>query len=440
MKADPGRTRKRRPIVRWLRIVTYSLLALGLIEYFLLQPAHITVDDLPPPEPALRPLVERLRGHVEFLASPELKGRAPGTPGNKQAEAYLLDQFERLGLVSPAPDGTRTQAVSPELGNNVFSALPPVKKDRDWLLVGAHFDHLGKELGQYHLGADDNASSVAILLETARRLVEQNGLHRYNLLFVGFNSEEAPYFLTRWMGSIRFYQEIEKTGIDPDTLRLAVIMDLMGGLFWEPLKDRIFVLGAEKSPALEAAIPAVSVPGLTVRRLDLSMIEKIPRTGGMIFSDYQVFRMHGIPHLFLSSGRTPDYHRPSDTAEKLNYPRMARSVHWLARFLKVADGLESGWSYHRRRQNLEQSFRTLDPILQKASQWSTRIPQTSFISLYKLKKDRQRFEAIREKIEAGRALTPSDARAMQLASIRVQCLLGKMGPCLLLPGTPTAED
>ena len=422
-------------INRW-RIFTYSLLLLWALEYFLVQPALVTIDQLPLPQPELLPLAQRLEKHVSFLASSDLKGRAPGTSGNATAEKFLLEQFADLGLVSPSPIGQRTQRITHVIGNNIFSALPWADFGRPWILLGAHFDHLGEQNGKFYPGADDNASSVAIILETARLLMDSNRLNQFNILFVAFNSEESPYFLTQWMGSHHFYNHIQEIGIKPHDIKLAIILDLMGGIFWKPLQDTIFIMGSEKSPELEFLLSLVKIPGIKVRPLGISMIEKIPGQGRFIFSDYQVFRTNAIPYLFLSSGRTPHYHRPTDTAEKLHYPRMARTALWFEQLIQKIDRLDKGWTYKKKRRNLKQDFQTLEPMVILAADWKTRIPQTGPISLYKLKQDLKRMQLIKEKTRTRNPLTSKDARVLELVSIRIQCLLGKMGPCFLLPTDP----
>ena len=110
----------------------------------------------------------RLRMHVEWLAAPERDGRRPGTAGNRQAADYIEWSFRESGLEPlPSLSGYR-QPISPNLGDNIMAvrshtdAASPAR----WIIIGAHYDHLG---GGF-LGADNNASAVAILLETARML------------------------------------------------------------------------------------------------------------------------------------------------------------------------------------------------------------------------------------------------------------------------------
>ena len=117
-------------------------------------------------------LALQLKHHVDYLAGPELEGRQPGTPGNTAAANYLAQRFREANL-NPLPslDGYG-QTISPKLGENLIGVRPPIipSEHSGWILLGAHFDHLG---GDY-LGADDNASAIAILLETAKSLPALN--------------------------------------------------------------------------------------------------------------------------------------------------------------------------------------------------------------------------------------------------------------------------
>ena len=98
----------------------------------------------------------------------EQTGRQPGSPGNRQAAQYLEDQFRAVGL-QPLPSlGGYRQPIAPQIGDNLIGFIPPTAGTGSarWLVIGAHYDHLGYPF----LGADDNASSIAILLETARHM------------------------------------------------------------------------------------------------------------------------------------------------------------------------------------------------------------------------------------------------------------------------------
>ena len=202
---------------------------------------------------------------------------------------------------------------------NVIGAIPgsnPELKD-EWIILGAHYDHLGlggeysmerSAAGQIHNGADDNASGTAGILELARVVSENRvGLDR-SVMFMAFAGEELGLF-----GSNHFvnYPTIE--------LENAVAMlnfDMIGRLN----DNRVFVGGVGTSPDFESLLDRFNDPiGLT---LDYS-------ESGSGSSDHTSFNIKKIPVLFFFSGLHSDYHRPSDTSEKIN-AEGARNVLMLA--------------------------------------------------------------------------------------------------------------
>ncbi|MGH7258826.1 MAG: M28 family peptidase, partial [Nitrospiraceae bacterium] len=282
-----------------------------------------TMQPLNPSElPLSSQAAQRLSTHVQFLASPVLAGREPGTIGNRKAADYIEATFREAHLHSfPSMSGFR-QIISSRLGDNVLAFTPSVRDSGRWILIGAHYDHLG---GQY-LGADDNSSSIAIVIELASRL---RSLSNYSVVFVAFNTEEHPYFGTPLMGSEYFLRHLPPEIGSQDTFQAVVIMDLMGGVQWAPTRDVIFAAGAEKSPGLyrrvkEAVAPQPSFVNredghmtphasrLTVLPVGMHLVEEIPDHGHEAFSDYDAFRNRNIPFLFLSTARTPRYHTPHD--------------------------------------------------------------------------------------------------------------------------------
>ena len=384
-------------------------------------------------------LAKRLKIHVENLAGPELSGRKPGTPGNRAAADYIAARFGEVGLVALPSVGGYGQQISPALGDNLIGLRPGTSPDSaaPWLLIGAHYDHLG---GQF-LGADDNASSVAILLETARVLPR---LPHHHLVFVAFNTEEPPYIRTPNMGSQYFVDHLPQEIGSPSQLHTAIIMDLMGGVQWEPLRDVVFAAGAEKSPGLyrrlnEAASgdalrvtrdaePLTRHPSrVTVLPVGLHLIEEIPVLGQVSFSDYDSFRNASVPFLFLSSGRTPRYHQPSDLPDTLNYERMAATVTWLANLAERMDQDTATYEFQANRIEFADEVTALRPLVAQAAKWETRIPGTSTLSLWKLKQDDKWLEGLDLT-----APTPEALRRLERISIRLQCLLADFPLCFLI--------
>ena len=384
-------------------------------------------------------LAVRLRHHVEYLAGPDLSGRKPGTAGNRAAAQYIIEEFRAAGL-APLPSlGGYGQVISSELGDNLIGVLQdrPPRKDTPWLLIGAHYDHLG---GSF-LGADDNASAVAILLEAARSL---DPLPHHPVLFVAFNAEEAPYIRTPLMGSQHFVDHLPPEIGSPSQFKAVIIMDLMGGVHWEPLRDVIFTAGAEKSPGLyrrlkeasgrqalgvrrEANLLTPDTSRLTVLPVGLHLIEEVPVIGPLPFSDYDAFRKAEVPFLFLSAGRTPRYHQTSDLPDTLHYERMAATVRWLQDLIRLIDQDTTAYRFQADRIEFADEVATVSRLVEPAADWDTRIPYASLISIWKFQRDHEWLQ----RLPPG-APTPESLHRLERTSIRLQCLLADFYACFLM--------
>jgi hypothetical protein len=281
----------------------------------------------------------RLRRHVEFLAAPTMFGRRPGSRESEQARAYIVTAFKECGLrpFFPVADGgagdgggkSYTQAFKADKlpdggGVNIAGVLPADSADADIVAVIAHYDHLGRRGGKTYAGADDNASSVAILLETARLAASHKGPRRCHLLFLCPDGEEWGL-----LGSAAF---AAKPPVPLGKFRAVIVMDLMGTDAGPAVAGRLMVLGSEHSPPL--ARLATAVPGgprAEPTPLSIGMVEAVPFAPWtrQPVSDYDAFRNAGRPFVFLSCGRSSRYHTPEDTPETLNYPKMSESAGYL---------------------------------------------------------------------------------------------------------------
>lgn len=425
----------------WWAITYFLAVVAALIGIITIAAGVMSMSAIDPHSLSVKTeLAERLRSHVEYLASPTLKGRKPGTPGNQAAARYLIKQFRDMRL-EPLPSlQGYGQTIAPALGDNLLA----VRSAKDgnparWLLIGAHYDHLGESLfGRVYPGADDNASAVAILLETARTLPQ---LSRHSVLFVAFNAEEPPFIRTSAMGSQHFIDHLPDELGSPSGFQAVIIMDLMGGAHWQPLQDVIFAAGAEKSPGLyrrvkEAAAPLTSpLPhggrgqgeGLSVLPVGLHLIEEIPLVGQVSFSDYDAFRNRSVPFLFLSAGRTPRYHQPSDLPDTLHYERMAATVQWLQRLAQRIDQDDEPYGFEPAREEVVDEVATLRPLVAQAAEWETRIPGTSPVSLLRFKLDARWLE----RLDPAMA-TADDIKRLERVSLRMQCLLANFYGCFAL--------
>jgi hypothetical protein len=270
------------------------------------------------------PETMRLRQVVEVLASPEFGGRSG--PGGEKTVDYLTDQFRRLKLEGLF-QGAYTQTIPGQepgtrIGRNVGALLrgsDPRWRDQ-WVIVAAHFDHLGVRGGKLFPGADDNASGVAMMLEVARCLAAAPIPPQRSVMFLGFDLEEAGLFGSRYF--------VAHPPVPLDRIVLFLTADMIGRSLAGICQDHVFVIGSEHAPGLRAWIDQAGRDRpLTVGLLgaDLLVLNR---------SDYGPFRSRSIPFLFFTTGENPRYHTPEDTAETLDYPKLtaiAGMIHELVR-------------------------------------------------------------------------------------------------------------
>jgi len=213
-----------------------------------------------------------------------------------------------LGLERAGEDGYR-QPIPPIAATNLLARIPG--RSHRTVILGAHYDACGWD----NPGADDNAAAVAITVEVARRLRDMD-LER-TVVIALFDAEEPPYFLSPEMGSQWFVDHPTVPLADIDTM---VCLDLVGHAVGpqgapDSIRDSVFVLGAEKSSGTGTLIDALpAVPGIRPRRIDNYVIESM--------SDYDAFMNSSVPFLFYTCGRSEHYHAPTDTPDRLDYPKM----------------------------------------------------------------------------------------------------------------------
>ncbi len=196
--------------------------------------------------------------------------------------------------------------------NNVLAYLPG--RSDEYVIIGAHYDHLGRgnydslapsQIGQIHPGADDNASGTAGVLELARLFAPLKGQLPRGILFASFAGEELGL-----LGSAHWVQQ---PTLPLDKAVAMLNMDMIGRI----KDDKVFIggvgTGSTLKPALEQA-----------QQNSNFKIEYSP--GGYSASDHTSFVTKHIPVLFFFSGLHSDYHKPSDTWDKINSQSAAQLV------------------------------------------------------------------------------------------------------------------
>jgi aminopeptidase N len=284
-------------------------------------PARKALAELPPVF-SQKALLE----HVAWLSAPEREGRGIGTKGLDAAAEYVAAAFEAAGL-EPGGDGRsyfqpvsspRSPSGAPVTLRNVIGVLPGTKAE--WkgqsALLTAHYDHLGLgwpdvhkgDEGRLHPGADDDASGVAVLLELAKALASGEKPQR-PFVFVAFTGEEAGL-----LGSRHYVEHpafpLEKT--------IGVInLDTVGRLL-------------DKKVSVIATGSASEWPHIFRGAGFVTGVEGRMIPDALESSDQKSFIDKGVPAVQIFTDPHADYHRPGDSADKVDGPGLVK----IATFVK----------------------------------------------------------------------------------------------------------
>jgi hypothetical protein len=271
--------------------------------------------------------IERMKADVEWLASPEREGRGAGSRGLAAAASYIAERFERLGLspLTPgAPGDDRYvqrfnmtgENAEPLPARNVIAVVPGTNPalNGQALIVSAHYDHLGfgwpdarsGAKGQLHPGADDNASGVAVMLELARLMA--NGRPERSVIFAAFAAEEAGL-----LGARHYVRAAQAPGAPfPLSGHIANLnLDTVGRL--EDGKVTIFGAGSARE------LPFVFMGAGAVTGVPTQVVAQEINA-----SDHTAFVEAGVPAVHVFASIANDYHRPSDTPDKIDYAGLGK--------------------------------------------------------------------------------------------------------------------
>ena len=209
------------------------------------------------------------------------------------------------GSKMPVVSGTTEILKKEKTGHNVVGVIN--NNADQWIVIGAHYDHLGYgiegslyrgEKKMIHCGADDNASGTAGLIELAR-LLKQSNYKNYNYKFIAFSGEEMGL-----LGSAHLVKHME---LPPAKINAMLNMDMIGRLKRE---DPVLIInGAGTSSQWKPMFEKINIAGLKTKTSE----------SGLGPSDHASFYLKDIPVLHFFSGTHEDYHKPSDTEEKINY-------------------------------------------------------------------------------------------------------------------------
>jgi Zn-dependent M28 family amino/carboxypeptidase len=288
--------------VRHGRVGIKTANCLGLVVLLtvgaLAQPAKLRID------------ADRLMSTVTMLADPKFEGRAAGSPGGIAARGMIGERFRSIGLEPPAggylvPFTFARKSATAAQGNgvNIIGVCPGTDPKLPVFVVSAHYDHLGVRDGVIFPGADDNASGVAVLLELAA-YCRKNPFRR-SIVFAAFDAEEAGLH-----GARAF---VAAPPVAKDRIALNVNLDMVS----RSDKREIYVAGTYHTPEVKPPLERVAATA----RVRVLFGHDRPGTGSDDWttqSDHGPFHAAKIPFVYFGVEDHADYHKPTDTADKID--------------------------------------------------------------------------------------------------------------------------
>lgn len=284
---------------------------------------------------------EQQRKHIEELTSSQASGRATGTPGSAYVGSYIANEFRTYGLKEwrgkfnhpfPVFHGKNIQpGVPPLQGLNVVGYIPSHIKNSNYIIIGAHYDHMGILQGRCFPGADDNASGVTVLLELAKAFGEmaQHELITSNIVFVAFDANNLNN-----AGSKEF---VSGLNISPDKITCMINIDQIGSNLAPPGKDSsyLLILGADKLREWDKE-QLTFCNRFTDRPLHIDFTYYNSTAFYNIFyklSDQNAFTEKEIPSLLFTSGITNYTNKEGDDLSKISFPVLDQRIRLIYKFL-----------------------------------------------------------------------------------------------------------
>lgn len=279
---------------------------------------------------------EQLWSDLRTLAADTLQGRKTGTPGSVKTQQFLQQTFAQIGLNAFTPDYRQpfrhAHWLKDTHGTNMLGWLPGTTQPQQYIVITAHYDHLGKFGRVIYNGADDNASGVAAML-TLARAVKRQPLH-HSVIFVATDAEELGLY-----GATAFLQQ---PPVPIDHIRYHINLDMLA---YPGKKRQLYVADGHANEAQNRVLSEVVRQSMAQASLCLlSGHDKVSRSHDRQHrinwpkaSDHYSFGQRGIAYLFFSDNDHQYYHSEKDTIDKLDRRFYTAAVETIFTALKILD-------------------------------------------------------------------------------------------------------
>ena len=265
-------------------------------------------------------LLERLK----ILSSDKFEGRKTGQKGNQLAREYIIAEFKALGI---APFNKKFEhrfnfkkGSSSYEGVNILASIKGTANDDSYIVVSAHYDHLGIKNGQIYNGADDDASGIAALFAFAEHLIKNKPKH--SIILAAFDAEElglkgATYFVDKMRGQ---------------TIMANLNMDMIS----RSEKDELYIVGGRYNTNLKELLNNFKNP--TNTKIVQGHDGSDRKEDWTHASDHAPFYKAKIPFLYFGNEDHKGYHKPSDDFEKITPDFYKNSVKIILSIFEELDG------------------------------------------------------------------------------------------------------
>jgi hypothetical protein len=311
----------------------FLVLIFGLAGYQCTSQKNLTAEDYEKALPKYYKTItaEDLKTHLYIFASDEFQGRDTGEPGQKKAAAYIRDYYRKIGIDSPEspfvadyfqtiPAGTFPR-IKKET-ENILGFIKGSEKPEEILIISAHYDHEGIKNGEIYNGADDDGSGSMALLEMAEafKKAEKDGFRpKRSILFLHVTGEEKGLLGSKYYTDTQPIFPLENTIADLNIDMIGRVDDAHQS---DP--DYIYLIGSDKlSTDLHNLSEAVNQQYFHFA-FDYTYNDENDPNRFYYRSDHYNFAKNNIPIIFYFNGVHADYHQPTDTPEKINYPLYAK--------------------------------------------------------------------------------------------------------------------
>jgi len=273
---------------------------------------------------------DALLERVKFLSLDSLEGRKTGEKGGLIARQYVVNQFEKLNIApflksyeQPFTFEGRRDKKTYE-GANVLGLIKGSEKPNAYIVISAHYDHVGVNKGEIYNGADDDASGTSALFAIAEYF--KNNPPKHSVIIAAFDAEELG------LQGAKFF--LEANTLSKGQIVLNINLDMVG----RNDNNELYVVGTNLYKQLQPAITDLELPKNFKLLTGHDGLDG--KQNWVSSSDHGPFHKQDIPFLYFGVEDHKDYHKPTDVFEKIQPEFYAKAVTTIISvFEKVDDSL-----------------------------------------------------------------------------------------------------